>query len=481
MKKLFGRLFKICLAIFLFCLISMTLYARFEWKDTEGISQFYDLDEQLVDVIFFGSSRCYCTVNEAILWNDYGIPAYNMGESSQNIGNTYFYMKEALKTQSPKYMLVEVSFAALPFVPDNSYADFYRNTINMKWSQNFFDNLDYSASLFRAPEQLKKEVFLKVPVIHSRYKELTQRDFQEPIHFKARYSGSWSSESYDTPQVKEWQYSIKIGKEEQAYLKKMIDLAEENDVTIGFFVAPFCVDEYNQALLNSIKEFANNEGVEFINFNDYYEEQGFDFATDMRAENHIGSHINNYGSDKITRSFGDYLKDSCGLVDKRGDEAYSKWDEMGEVWEHEIRNHQMSSMDDLESYIVALNRTIDTTYVISLNGDYQTSMADKHFVTPLLQFLEFEPDFYETGGIAVKSGPDTLFLSHGSKDYLWHTKLGYHDLAVTSKDGVSRIIFNNQDYKKVADGLNLLVYDNYTGELIDAVGFDAANGFSCQR
>jgi hypothetical protein len=51
---------------------------------------------------------------------------------------------------------------------------------------------------------------------------------------------------------------------------------------------------------------------------------GFDFSTDMMDER---GHLNAQGAEKLSQYLAAYLKANYGLPDRRGDPAYSSWDE----------------------------------------------------------------------------------------------------------------------------------------------------------
>ena len=73
---------KNCIAILVFCgllvWVASRVYNVLSWKDTTGdylssTSQLYHTPENTIDVVFMGSSHCYCGVYPAYLWRDKGI------------------------------------------------------------------------------------------------------------------------------------------------------------------------------------------------------------------------------------------------------------------------------------------------------------------------------------------------------------------------------------------------------------------------
>lgn len=74
-----------------------------------GMEKFYEQEEGTVDVLILGPSLAFADINTATLWSEYGISAFHLGGSIQPMWNTYYYMKEALKYQRPKVMILEAS------------------------------------------------------------------------------------------------------------------------------------------------------------------------------------------------------------------------------------------------------------------------------------------------------------------------------------------------------------------------------------
>lgn len=97
--------------IMVFVLLLLSFQKVFSFKYGDGIyplKLFYEAKENSIDVICFGSSHIFENVNTGTLWDEYGIASFDLCGSIQPLWNTYYYMKEALKTQQPKVMVVDV-------------------------------------------------------------------------------------------------------------------------------------------------------------------------------------------------------------------------------------------------------------------------------------------------------------------------------------------------------------------------------------
>ena len=161
-KKIFGSL---CFGIVLILLLFLTKNV-FSFKYGDGIygmEKFYEQEEGTVDVLILGPSLAFADINTATLWSEYGISAFHLGGSIQPMWNTYYYMKEALKYQRPKVMILEAS------VPNmmrdySAQSRIIKNTYGMKWSKDKLEAIRVSA-----PREQWNEYLFEHLQYHSRY------------------------------------------------------------------------------------------------------------------------------------------------------------------------------------------------------------------------------------------------------------------------------------------------------------------------
>jgi hypothetical protein len=97
------------------------------------------------------------------------------------------------------------------------------------------------------------------------------------------------------------------------YLQKITDLCKENGITLILVRAPLEYGWYPEWDQN-IQEFADANGITYLNFNDYKEEMGLDLSTDTYD---AGIHLNIYGAEKLSAFFGEYLVTNYDLTDYR--------------------------------------------------------------------------------------------------------------------------------------------------------------------
>ena len=80
-----------------------------------GLKKLYEFDDDSIDVLALGSSHAFEDINTGVLFRSYGIAAYILAGSVQPYWNTYYYLAEALKTQTPRLVILEAYASTFDF------------------------------------------------------------------------------------------------------------------------------------------------------------------------------------------------------------------------------------------------------------------------------------------------------------------------------------------------------------------------------
>ncbi len=311
-------------------------------KRTDGITPMQNLYAQkrnTVDVLFCGCSLMGLGIDQEALWHEYGIAGYNLWGSVQPFWNSYYFLKEALKTQQPKVIALEMS----PILYGYEYQDDARqlcNTQGMHLSKNAVQSVWASTQ-----KERHLTVLFSISTFHSRWKEIRADDFMHFPWTKELINNKGSSVRYGTglslnpPAVDLTEISevkMMMPKEEQ-YLRLFMELCKEYDIPLLLIRAPSnnCVAE--QPYCNYVSRLAEAYGANFINTNQFFNQIGF--ASDDLYD---GGHLNTKGSRKLTHYIGSILRDSYGVPDRRGDSDYESW----EINAQNMRNAYLKLITD---------------------------------------------------------------------------------------------------------------------------------------
>ena len=310
-----GKREKLHMAAFLLlalCLV-LTAWAVFDRKTscwyTEKVRGFYRENEQSMDVIGFGSSRMYCTLDPLVLHHETGLRAYVLATQQQPLKATWYYMREALGRQSPRLLILEATMA---FRPDSETTDAeIRDCLDpLPWSKN-------KLALIRAlvPAGQRAAYYFNFLKYHQRWKELSAKDFDFSylgkrdvfrgyMYLTPERGADCRQQSYDAAEA------LPIPEENLALLREMAALAKEQGAVLLLLAAPYETVTDDLGYLKSLHAFCENEGIDFLDLNLVYDELGIDAAKDFFD---IG-HFNVSGSTKATRYIAGYIGSRYALA-----------------------------------------------------------------------------------------------------------------------------------------------------------------------
>ncbi len=461
---------KIVIFCILFLFLLNRIYDIFSWKDTAGdytssMEVFYDLEENIVDVLFLGSSHCYCSVIPAQLWEDYGMASFNMAISGQDLAGSYYNFKEALKTQDLKVVCVDLY--GCTFHGYLIEGNLYRNTLSRKLTPTYFEAVN---SMVETDN--KSDFYLRWPIIHTRYKELKKQDF---VQDRPVYLGYTSG--FNTSPISKIEYAyvepIPFGEEEQKWLLKIMELAEESGTELVFFLAPYQVPLEAQEYIAYAKEMAAEHDVPVLDMVELSEAVGIDWDRDFIDY----GHTNYWGAQKVTDYMGKFLKANYDLADYRGDERYALWDEDLRVRQHEVANYNLKQIGDVKTYLEELSKLEDYTVIVSTTGEYISGEAN---IDEYLQLLGSFQTFNDGTGIWVFDNRNCTYEMVGS-NFLQVLPLSYGEALLSGADGRTGILVDRVEYRKTDNGINIVVYDNLQGVVADCVGLDAMYSYGVIR
>lgn len=480
-KKKWINLTKIVVFLLLVLLMGKVIFRVFNYKDMGGgggWQRFYGAEDNTIDVLFFGNSHAHCTVDQGLLWTGYGIAGYTMSAGAQNIDSTYYFIKEALHSQRPEVIVVEV-MGAIGGEIKNTEVDVYRNLMGMEWSGNSAQYLSYLSTNMDMSHSWKQEIAWKVPIFHTRYREISEEDFEDPIPFMRGYRGSFDVVPYDMPLILENE-TMELNPARMEMLQNILDLSREEDIPLVLFAAPFYLNDEQQLQFNKIAEIAEENQVAFIDFNHLYSEIGLNFQQDMRDD----GHLNNMGAAKVTAYLAEYLKENYDIPDRRGEEGYELWEENALYLRNKTLSWNLETAEDINAYLQIISEVEDEQIVIlALNGNYE-ALGDVYLES--LKLLGVTEEEYRNGGVWVWKGRSRILYLQG-KEYskCISTILGeiHVDSALSyneTEEAVEQahLVINSKDYHMVDNGVNIIVYNEKLNQIVDAAGDDVYLGLS---
>lgn len=482
MKKIICRCLVCLLLLTLTAGLFLRLHQVFNYKYYDGPSQlsaFYELPGNTVDVLNLGSSRMFENVNPAILWDDYGIASFDLCASSQPLWNTYYFLKEALKTQSPRLILLDTYFTSMTtdYIGDNAVT--IKSVYQLKPSLDKLQALRVSV-----PEEDFTSLLLEPAQYHGRYTDLSKNDFTsenaycwetqpDPLSSWKGYTANFTQTSFAprTADAGTTECAPLYPKTEE-YLRKIIELAQDSGCQIMLMQSPFPDDQHDcPEIMNEVARIAGEYDVPFVDF-DVLCREAMDYTTDFADIVHMSV----TGSTRFSHYLGDYLHANYDLPDRWGEEAYASWEQNSICFAAKCTDWQVrTSATDVESYLTQLSALPDSyLFVLSLNGAWQNDALD---LKGILERFGLSGVRAEGDAWILRADWEVLAGSADNTGY----PLMFSDKTMEIAVDQSGIYENGTRLNKTENGLNLVVYDTVSHYVADIAGYDAASGYALIR
>ena len=473
-KKTTGKRYIVCtaklliiLAVFFTALVILDRVLLIKSEDgIEQMQSYYKQPEGSIDALFVGSSHIFCHVNTGVLWDEYGISGYDLAGAEQPFWNSLYYIKEGLKTQTPKVIILDITTPGIrptDYQPENW---FITNTYGIKRNSNRYEAIKVSAL-----KDSYKRLLVALNSTHGRYSSLTEEDFKD-YNNSINYKGFDARETivpYDKPDISGVTDRGELSEKEEQYLKEIIEYVQARNIPLLFISSPYVVNAEEQAKYNTIFDIADEYGIPYLDFNKLYDEMGLDFQTDIAEV----LHLNRSGNEKFTKYLGGYLKDTYVLTDHRGDAKYASWD-ADALYQRQDTNafylHQASAESMNGKYLDLLN---NRNYVVFCTVAPAFGGLEDTSVIPFLNSLGLTEDKLNDVGAFILNSGQCIYESH-SYDF----KTSFTDnnrrlmfvritdeygnmktLVRTNGSSAYQKISGYESYEMPQDGLTFYVYD----------------------
>lgn len=290
----------LCLILLVACIYRIGFVLMPERRDFGGTwNMFLEEKEDSVDIMVVGSSHAYCNVIPAQIYRDTGYSTYVLSAPCLTMPLAYYYIKEGLKTQSPKLIMLEMTGFYF-----NRYMGHAKAAIGyMPFSSNRLGAIRTSAE----PDE---RIGLLFPLYnyHDRWEEFKLSDYFEkrPDQISDIYAGYtvlYQNEVQTERSERVFEYTDEDIELQSQYLKKIRELCNENGVELELFIAPAAsyVSKADKQIIFDIPG-----DFELTDFNDGFDAIGLDLSRDF----YDARHLNLYGAVKFTSVLSAYIEEN---------------------------------------------------------------------------------------------------------------------------------------------------------------------------
>ena len=492
-KKIGLCIIFIVIIIGIYCIITPI----FKEKSVEGLSEEYKtFGKDKFETIFVGSSVMFNAVYPLELYKQYGMASFNLGCGAQRMSSSYYIVKQAIREQHPKLIVLDVYLAGIGKDYPQEPAGFTHYVTD---ALHYPEKLEMINDVL--PVNRRLDYIYEMGAYHERWENITKDDFEKipsgrkgtygaKVHY---YSSPFESFGDVTSEKKE------LPKETEKYLRKIIELCQENHTEILLTLMPLDysaqVTDINrsewQGYWNKVQDIANEYGIRYLNFMYHYDELDLDKEKDTDG----GTHLNGWGADKLTSYLGNYIKQNYKLKDVRSDPKYDFMKKDVVKFEKYKKELELASLSDFSEYLDALvklkNEYADEYDVCFSVRDIQGYFLDDNIIKKMKKIgfinseILLEKEYHSF--IGITGGTENIEKYGGDEaiscDFYTKNKKKIAISSQTLNSGNNSIVqIGGENYSKNMRGFNIVVFDAKSEKVIDSVNFDThVPEFTCTR
>ena len=285
------------------------------------VKAFHALKPDTAEVIVYGSSRAMRSVDPKILFEEYGIGAYNYAGNWQKINTTAMFIHDSLQTQKPKVALVEVKNVAHLTWDTELNGELYY-TREVPWSVS---KMQYLTQCFRYVSERYISYVFPVFALHENWQAaLSRKKSTKSVAAILDHYGFAPSNAVREITFGTTANARQLSSQSLAVLDDIVSECHAAGTEVVFYVAPSSNKYY---YVQAMTEYAQAHDCVFLDGYMRKNEIGIVPTTDYKDL----YHLNKSGAEKMTRYLGKFLAENYDLTDMRQVEGSLWEEEMSEV------------------------------------------------------------------------------------------------------------------------------------------------------
>lgn len=321
MKKI-KEYFCVVLALFVFtgCFYGAYDYLNHFFKNEEanyGLG-FRMVDEDTLDVLVLGSSHAQYSFSPAFFYEQTGLYSYVLGSACQPLEVSYEMLKEALKTQNPKVVVLEV-FTATPrrdvcegdgcyviaayqmqgqerintfnYLEKTKAESYYNEFIN---NHNNWKDIDFSSFDFASlkPKNVFAEEYVTDGYSDFGYEYSYASDTYPPNWWHGHDGGDDYGEEVTLDELDLWA------------LENIYELCEQKGIQLVFYKTPIdSMRSIDKAYLKEVFAWGQERDIPYVNF--FEEQRSLGFYIGIHSDSY---HLNVTGANIVTNYLADFIE-----------------------------------------------------------------------------------------------------------------------------------------------------------------------------
>ena len=291
-------------------------------SDEARLKLFYNEKEDSFEVMLFGSSSVRAGFIPTQAYEKYGITSYDYCINHMPMATTKYMIKEALSTQSPKLIVIDIN--AITYCNKEA-----THTASVGFTDSIKDGTNRSEAIKALSDEESWEDQLSFVKYHKNIYSLSKclkygTYYQLYGNHKTILKGYTTNPAHITPfedeQVLDHNQLTEVATFNEYESECVEDLMnycntikDTTEILFVRFPRPTIknLNEWEMKYINAMEKRIEEEGYTFVDFTDYLDEIGIDMLTDFTDE----THFNQFGAEKFTDYLCEYMKANYELTE----------------------------------------------------------------------------------------------------------------------------------------------------------------------
>ncbi len=432
----------------------------FDYDTTRKVEGFYAEEKNSLDFVFIGSSQMFTTVVPAVLWEEYGMTAYDFGANEQPMYLSYYYIKEALKYQDPKAIVLEVSYCNTP-----EYT--HEGVLHINLDDLRMGPVKLEAIFDIIPAGERWPYIFELGKYHETWKSLNQpamesifADKHNPYKGYTPSQDGFADGGVFNEEIAKVTDKAKLAKLSVKYMEKIIGLCKEEGVDLLFLKTP---NDHirNQPEYNAVGDIAKKHDIPYLDLN-----------KEMAGQLH--NHV--FHAETITKRIGQWLTELYEVEDKRENPEYAVWHEDAQYYYRYKDLLELNAEEDFDDYIT---RLIGKDYLVCIAVNDDVGVYLQPYQQELLNRLGVTVDLTQKEGfsyLAVLEGTVVHGEAVGENIQAYENRVHEHKISILSQGRecgkYASIQFDDVEYALNEKGFNIVVYDPQLDLILSSRSFE---------
>lgn len=323
--------------------------------DETRVRNFYLEEKNSLDMVYIGASTVYTDYSAPLAWHEFGITSYSLATNSAPMGVAKSMVKEVLKYQNPKLILIDINGILYDDSDEVKEASLRRWIDNMKYSDNKMETIKELV-----PKDEQKNYYNSLVKYHNNWekvdeylkatrRELYMKKNKENLAILGDEGSTKITPQNNLIDIKNYQNCAPMYKKSGQHLIDLLEyLTKENITNVVFTNMPRYYttkmigerERFNEAKRN-IKAY----GYTCIDLDDHVEQIGLDSQNDFYNTNHL----NIYGREKTTKYLISYLMKYHDITSSHSEFIINKWNKEYESYDkiYQWANEKIKSGEDV--------------------------------------------------------------------------------------------------------------------------------------